>query len=1030
MVGMRRIVMAVALALTSLGSIAAVSVATATPSAAATCTIDWATGSSGNWSSPGNWLPARVPTSSDVACIYASGTYTVDMTGSETVGAVQISDGASGTQTLKVDGSSTNVNLSVGAASTVGSTGVLALNPNSSGGYADISGAGGVTVTSGGVLSTSFTGTGDVPAYIETPLTNQAGGTVTIGAPDTRQDSNTLTTNSGTFSVASGGNLAVTGGSSFTNTAGTLTLTGTMTETNGTFTQSGASDSGNAVNVIDVTLADSAGTGSFDDIGSGSTLTGTIPVGQTVTVDGRTTNVSLAVTGVTDDGTLALSSNSSGGYAQITGSGSGLTVASGGVLSTSLASVSSVPVYIETPLTNQVGGIVTISAPDTRQDSNTLTTNSGAFTVASGGNLSVTGGSSFTNTGTLTLTGTMTETGGTFTQSSTESGHPVNVNDVTLADSAGTGSFDDIGSGSTLTGTIPVGQTVTVDGRTTNVSLTVTGVTDDGTLALSSNSSGGYADVVGSGSGLTVASGGVLTTSFTGTGDVPAYIETPVTNQAGGAVTIAAPDTRQDSNTLTTNSGTFTVASGGNLAITGGGSFTDAAGTLTLTGTMTETGGTFTQSGATESGNAVNVNDVTLADSAGTGSFDDIGSGSTLTGTIPVGQTVTVDGRVTNVILQVTGVTDHGTLALTSNSAGGYADIEGSGTGLTVASGAHLSTSFTGTGDVAAYTETPLTNQAGGTVTIGAPDTRQDESTLTTNAGTLQVVNGGHLTMSSGGTLTSTGTLGVTVNGTVGTGGISGPGVTITGSTLAVTTVGSQPTASTMFTPIGGPVTGTFTNLSFGPNAYAVTYPSSAVVLTAENPFTTSPTALSPAENVQLTTPQVATIANANDDTTATWSGTVNYGDGSGPQTATVNITGATGTVVGPSHTYTTPGTYTVTTSVSNTNGTTQTTSESVTVAGPTITGFSKTSIKQGLTLTTVVSGTGFDSHDVVTVSNAGVTVRSAKLSKTSKKHPIPTLKLKLKASKTATLGPFNVTITDSSNGANTTAIGAITVKS
>ena len=76
-----------------------------------------------------------------------------------------------------------------------------------------------------------------------------------------------------------------------------------------------------------------------------------------------------------------------------------------------------------------------------------------------------------------------------------------------------------------------------------------------------------------------------------------------------------------------------------------------------------------------------------------------------------------------------------------------------------MASGAQLSTSLTGSG-VPVYIETPLTNQSGGTVTIGAPDTRQDDNTLTTNAGTLQVVNGGHLTLSSSSTLTNTGTLG------------------------------------------------------------------------------------------------------------------------------------------------------------------------------------------------------------------------------------------------------------------------------
>jgi hypothetical protein len=132
--------------------------------------------------------------------------------------------------------------------------------------------------------------------------------------------------------------------------------------------------------------------------------------------------------------------------------------------------------------------------------------------------------------------------------------------------------------------------------------------------------------------------------------------------------------------------------------------------------------------------------------------------------------------------------------------------------------------------------------------------------------------------------------------------------------------------------------------------------------------------------------------------------------------TATVNITNPTGTVTGPAQTYT-PGSYTVTTVVSNTSGTTYTLTQGLTVTGPTISGFSKTSIKQGKKLSTIVSGTGFDSSasspGAWTISNPGVTVVSAKVGKVSKKHPSPTIELKLAATKTAALGPFNVTLTE-----------------
>ncbi len=95
-------------------------------------------------------------------------------------------------------------------------------------------------------------------------------------------------------------------------------------------------------------------------------------------------------------------------------------------------------------------------------------------------------------------------------------------------------------------------------------------------------------------------------------------------------------------------------------------------------------------------------------------------------------------------------------------------------------------------------------------------------------------------------------------------------------------------------------------------------------------------------------------------------------------------------------------------------------------MTGPTITGFSKTVVKPGKKLTTVISGTGFDSSATVTVSDPSVTVVSVKASKKSKKHPNPTLKLKLSVAKDATPGPFSVTLTET--GGTTTAVDAITI--
>jgi hypothetical protein len=95
-------------------------------------------------------------------------------------------------------------------------------------------------------------------------------------------------------------------------------------------------------------------------------------------------------------------------------------------------------------------------------------------------------------------------------------------------------------------------------------------------------------------------------------------------------------------------------------------------------------------------------------------------------------------------------------------------------------------------------------------------------------------------------------------------------------------------------------------------------------------------------------------------------------------------------------------------------------------VTGPVVTGLSKVTVVHGKKLTTKVSGTGLDSSAVVTTSNPGVSVVSVKASKVSKKHPNPTLTLKVAVAKTAALGPFSITVTET--GGTTTVINAITI--
>ena len=75
----RRSAAALALVIGALGSVGAVVVATATPSAAQlTCTDSWVGPTSGtqSWDTSANWS-GGVPDGSSVACIQAAGTYTV-----------------------------------------------------------------------------------------------------------------------------------------------------------------------------------------------------------------------------------------------------------------------------------------------------------------------------------------------------------------------------------------------------------------------------------------------------------------------------------------------------------------------------------------------------------------------------------------------------------------------------------------------------------------------------------------------------------------------------------------------------------------------------------------------------------------------------------------------------------------------------------------------------------------------------------------------------------------------------------------
>jgi PKD domain len=514
-------------------------------------------------------------------------------------------------------------------------------------------------------------------------------------------------------------------------------------------------------------------------------------------------------------------------------------------------------------------------------------------------------------------------------------GVPNGTSTVACIEEAGTYTVQASANGGAGAAAVVVGgaasgtQTLQIDGINFPVTQS-SEVLKGGVLSLTPTSSGDADISAGGTASLTIAHGGTL--SSAGTAQAAQIGAAELVNK--GTVTLAAA-TNVDNAGTTTDAGSFTIASGSTLS---SGSFTHSAGKLTVDGTF-NSANTFTQSGGTETGNPVVQGAGTFIDSAGTGSF--IAKSATIEGTVPVGQTLTnlaSSGNSTDTLgTASTAVTVDGTLACQTESSticSFGAPDGGTAPGITVASGGTLET--TGPGNSSAYVNLSanMDIEAGGTLTIANPATRVNVFTLT-NSGTWQVTATGYVSIGGGADVTSTGTIRVTTGS-----GVTQPDGTILQSsgefnnsgTLAVHTVGSEDISPDTPVITAQPGVGQFTSYSFGPDYYTVTYTPTEVELTTATPFTASATAFSPVQNEPIT-PKVASFTTHGES--GTYSATVNYGDGSGVQPATVHLSGGHGRVTGPTHTYTATGTYTVTVVISTTAGTTKKVSEQVTVTSP-----------------------------------------------------------------------------------------------
>jgi hypothetical protein len=405
--------------------------------AAATCDATWKSAASGNWSDASRWTfadpasdPDGVPDTTEHVCIQAAGTYTVSVD-APSLGAKSVSlgttSGTSGTQTLSVDSPGFTLSTA-GSASTITATGALTVKQLAAfAGDLTVVGAPGkagtITLTAG-LIRSGTVGTFDL-----------AGGVIMGGAP--------LSLTGGTFDHGNGGMVLES-----------------------------------KVYLEDASL-DASGSGSAAYVLSGSsTLIGDIAAEKTVLVHASGDSASLTFHEPrTNAGTLELygaNSNvllSNGGAAGRTLTNSGTLQIRDGNGSVSLSTDLVNSGTIDVDRTFQTGSMSLTST-------GTIDIASGATWLSSNGTTELAAGSSLVGAGQLALGG------GKFVHSGGSASSPIQVSGLSEFDPSGAGTATyEVGGTTTLTGNVPSGKTVKLDGNLVFTSPK----TNSGTIRLAGN---------------------------------------------------------------------------------------------------------------------------------------------------------------------------------------------------------------------------------------------------------------------------------------------------------------------------------------------------------------------------------------------------------------------------------------------------------------------------------------------------------------------------------------------------------------
>ena len=629
---------------------------------------------------------------------------------------------------------------------------------------------------------------------------NSINGTVqnlTLGGVGSGTVGGTITTGTGTLTKDGAGTWTLTGANTYTGattvSAGVLNIrnaTALGTVAGGVSVTSGAALQIQNTITVGAEALTLNGTGIASD-GALRNILGVNTYGGAVTL-GSASRIN------SDAGTLTLSGAITGAGIGLTVGGSGDTVLSGGIGTTTGSVTKDGAGTLSLGGVNTYTGGTTISAGTLKVTSSTgLGASSSAASVTAGAVLDLSG-TLMTNTNALTLNGTGISSGGALINS--------------------------IGVAGTYAGLITLGSDSSIMARNGNIAITNAGtITGAYGLTLGGALYGNIASVIGTSTltkqdagtwtlsaantytGLTTVSGGILTYAVNNaisTGAVTvngagAVLALGTFSDSVGAVTLTAGDIT-GSGTLTSTTG-FTMNNaaatsvsailGGAVALTKSG-----AGTLTLSGANTYTGattvslGTLLINGSTSASSAVAVSGATLGGSGTVGGTTGVtggtinGSGLTLAGLATFNSTGnTLSGTVTSTsgvtLAAGAAVTQTGTLTGNLNTtATGTFTANGAVTGTaTVASGGTLA----GSGSVGGATTLNggTINLTGGTLggTLGVTGGNWNGTGSVTGATTS---SSGTFTVGSGANLTATGGLNVT-GGTIAAGNSTS---TITGS--------------------------------------------------------------------------------------------------------------------------------------------------------------------------------------------------------------------------------------------------------